>query len=920
MSSLTLRLRPSRKRRSLSLAALVVVIGVTVMAVVAQAAHWPFYGGDQGRSGNQPLDPGVLPINRVHERTGALEDNVQNSIITTAGSVSARLYAFGVEDPGNAAETGGQAGQVHIHDLESGDHPGDAAAVDVDDGADDADTFRGLNTEGTGNDFRRLEGQGVAFADPTPPGQAPTQLFVVHNDDNQDGTNDISIALVDIASGLERGEQAVPGTDRFTIASSPVFGPQRATSPPERDLFFVARSRAEDPTRGECAPPADPCEAAMTRLFKITITNPASPSATGAGVTSVVVPAGNPLASPSLANLTTTEGSGDAATRSTELYVVQGGNGGNVYTFEADSLAPGPAVDLASDGDAQTVSVPVNSDGSTPASAQALFVAVGESAFGVPERVPNQSTRVYRLQVVANPNGVDTLAPATTGDPAQPTGTSNQLAGSPAAALAVDVRADDPEAGGNVVVTTSRNLFVLEANDLRNGDRLTFSDDRSPGGNGFSRNTAAVSGGLGFVSQDDGRPLTIGLGDAQPVADDQFNEFESHLSSTFSLGQPSISARFVQFGSSNGAFVYRASLPRPVGEQPPPPVGVAVTDASINEGDSGTRQLTFTVSLSGASTRPVTVDYDTADDTATAGSDYTAASGTVTFAAGETSKSVNVDIIGDTVDEDAERFFVNLSNPSGGARLTDAQGVGAIIDDDEPTPPAEQAPARTTVVVGDTGIAEGDSGRRNAVFTLALSQAASGPSTVAFATVNGTAVAGEDYVATAGTVTFARGETTKTVSVPVNGDVRFEPDETFELRLSRPSGIDIARGTGTGTIANDEDAPIVRKKPGVVATVTPRRDATFPYRFRAVGRVVLPTGVTRAQGCGAGVVSVQYKVGKKTISTRRTTLKRDCRFTIRTTFSLPKRLQGGRLKVTIRFAGNKFLLRGDAKTRFVRAG
>ncbi|HEX6625089.1 MAG TPA: Calx-beta domain-containing protein, partial [Pyrinomonadaceae bacterium] len=109
---------------------------------------------------------------------------------------------------------------------------------------------------------------------------------------------------------------------------------------------------------------------------------------------------------------------------------------------------------------------------------------------------------------------------------------------------------------------------------------------------------------------------------------------------------------------------------------------LSVGDASLTEGDAGTQALTFTVSLSAASGRAVSVAYATADQTAAAGSDYDAATGTVNIAAGATSATFDVIVRGDTTDEPDETFLVNLSNPSN-ATIGDAQGVGTILDNDD---------------------------------------------------------------------------------------------------------------------------------------------------------------------------------------------------------------------------------------------
>lgn len=113
--------------------------------------------------------------------------------------------------------------------------------------------------------------------------------------------------------------------------------------------------------------------------------------------------------------------------------------------------------------------------------------------------------------------------------------------------------------------------------------------------------------------------------------------------------------------------------------------------------------------------------------------------------------------------------------------------------------------AQTTLSITDASVTEGDSGTTNAVFTVTLSGANNQTVTVAYQTADGTAtIAGGDYQAASGTLTFAPGETTKNITVLVNGDTKFEADETFSVNLSNAVNTTIARASGTGTIRNDD--------------------------------------------------------------------------------------------------------------------
>jgi len=254
-------------------------------------------------------------------------------------------------------------------------------------------------------------------------------------------------------------------------------------------------------------------------------------------------------------------------------------------------------------------------------------------------------------------------------------------------------------------------------------------------------------------------------------------------------------------GTSAGNFILNGA---PAGGGAPPAAlpQIAVADVSVAEGDAGTKVLTFAVDLSKAAGGPVTVRYATADGTAVAGSDFAAASGTLTFAAGETRKTVSVTVLGDTVVEGNEGFLLNLSGASG-ATLARGSATGTILDDDAAPAPAPVPPGLT---VGDAAITEGNSGSKILNFTVKLSKAAAGPVTVRYATADGTAAAGSDYTATSGILTFAAGETSKTVAVAVLGDTRVEGVETFSLLLSAPSGATLKDATGVATIRDNDVA------------------------------------------------------------------------------------------------------------------
>lgn len=221
---------------------------------------------------------------------------------------------------------------------------------------------------------------------------------------------------------------------------------------------------------------------------------------------------------------------------------------------------------------------------------------------------------------------------------------------------------------------------------------------------------------------------------------------------------------------------------------------ISITNATpVTEGQSGTTEATFTVTLSEPSDQTVTVDFVTANGSAAAGSDYQTASGTLTFTPGETSQTVTVQVNGDRRGETNETFFVTLSNATN-APIDDGQGVGTIVDD-EPR-----------ISVSDVTMAEGPRNQTTLfTFTVTLSAPYDQPVTVSYRTVNGTAKSGEDYIAQSGTLTFAPGETTKTISIAVKGDSKRESNETFYLDLfGLSTNALFTKNRGIGTILNDD--------------------------------------------------------------------------------------------------------------------
>ena len=226
----------------------------------------------------------------------------------------------------------------------------------------------------------------------------------------------------------------------------------------------------------------------------------------------------------------------------------------------------------------------------------------------------------------------------------------------------------------------------------------------------------------------------------------------------------------------------------------------AVTEFSLGdvaqaEGNAGTTAFVFTVSRTD-STAPAAVDWSTAPGTASAPADFTAvAATTLAFAAGEATRQVTIDVVGEGLFETNEDFTVNLSNPSAGWSIGDGQGLGTIQNDD----------AQPSIAIGDVAGFEGNAGNTPFTFTVALSNPSSLPVTVSAQSADDTAIAPGDYTANGPqTLTFAPGVTAQPFTVQVAGDTGVEPNEVFRVNLSAETGGTLADAQALGTIQNDD--------------------------------------------------------------------------------------------------------------------
>ncbi|MBE9235079.1 hypothetical protein IQ227_03230 [Anabaena aphanizomenioides LEGE 00250] len=379
---------------------------------------------------------------------------------------------------------------------------------------------------------------------------------------------------------------------------------------------------------------------------------------------------------------------------------------------------------------------------------------------------------------------------------------------------------------------------------------------------------------------------------------------------------------------------------------------ISINDVTVTEGNSGTKTANFAVTLSHPSTQTITVAYQTSNISATAGTDYIAQTGTITFNPGETSKTASIVVNGDIAVEANETFKVTLSTPVN-ATIADAEGIGTINNDDTavtviatdaaagetlngttpnlgvftltrqgitnniltvnlsitgtgingtdytsiPATATFAANSTTTTVtvtptddiifegnetatltvltgtgytvgatnsstitiadnetqptisINDVTLTEGNSGTKTANFAVTLSHPSTQTITVAYQTSDISATAGTDYIAQTGTITFNPGETSKTASIVVNGDIAVEANDTFKVTLSTPVNATIADAEGIGTINNDDIPTLTVNNLTVVEGLD--NNAIISFNLNAVSNQAVSVNYSTTAGTAA---------------------------------------------------------------------
>ncbi len=398
-------------------------------------------------------------------------------------------------------------------------------------------------------------------------------------------------------------------------------------------------------------------------------------------------------------------------------------------------------------------------------------------------------------------------------------GAANTFA-TPATALSVAVGDFNSDGKADLAATIINNNVILVYLGDGQGNFGSPASLKSGGANSLvvgdfnadGNSDLATANGSGTISVLLGNGLG-GFASAITYLTGGFNTISLTSGDFNSDGHPDLAA--ANFGA---AF----AIPKPnnvsvlINRCPAPPLSqpiLSINDVTLTEGDSGISSATFSVNLSAPSSKTVSVSFYSAPQDATKDVDYQTTLGRITFEPGTTSKTITVQIIGDTLDEFDEQFSVLLAYPLN-ANVSKGGGNGTILDNDPPP----------NVSISDISVLEGNSGTTSAIFTVILSTASGKPISVEYVTADGTATSGSDYVSKSGNVMVLPGAISSTIAIQVNGDTMVESDETFLVNLTGVVNAMIGRGQGVATILNDDSAMQLSSATYTVNEDTPRVD------------------------------------------------------------------------------------------------
>lgn len=393
------------------------------------------------------------------------------------------------------------------------------------------------------------------------------------------------------------------------------------------------------------------------------------------------------------------------------------------------------------------------------------------------------------------------------------------------------VTPEEPEPGS---VSIAQPTYTVS----EDGGSLLVSVSRGGGSAGAVSVTYATANGTAVAGQDytaTNGVLSWAAGESGaktfsiPLINDA--NFEPNETFTISLANPT---NGLELGANATATVTVTSE-----DSQPLPGSVVLGQPTYTVSEDG-NSLLVSVTRGGGTAGAVSVNYATANGTATAGQDYTATSGSLGWAAGEGgAKTFSIPLINDALVEVNETFSISLSGATGGLTLgSPSTATVTITSEDVPAAPGNVQFAQATYSVSETG--------GSLLVSVTRTGGSTGAASISYATANGTASASQDYTATSGTLSWANGDSaTKTFSIPLLNDGLFEGNETFSISLSNPTGgISLgAPASATVTLGSDDLQP------------TLSFTAAALQAQEAIGQAIVT--VTRG-GSTAGAVTVAY--------------------------------------------------------------
>lgn len=377
--------------------------------------------------------------------------------------------------------------------------------------------------------------------------------------------------------------------------------------------------------------------------------------------------------------------------------------------------------------------------------------------------------------------------------------------------------------GGTITFTVSRTGTAVGTETIQ----YATSSGTATSGTDFT----AASNTLTFLTSDTSKTFTVN------TTQDTTYEGNETLTATLSANSAGT------IGTANGTGTINEDDTAP---------SFAVAASSATEGGT----ITFTVTKAGATALAHAVNYASSSGTATQGTDFTGATGTLNFASGDTTRTFTVNTTQDSSVEGNETLTVTLSGPTAGATIGTATATGTIIDDD--------GGSTAVYSIANASATEGGS----ITFTVSRTGTPVGVETIQYATSSGTATSGTDFTAASGTLTFQTSDTSKTFTVSTTGDTTYEANETLTATLSSASAGTISQATATGTINNNDTAPSF-----AINNSSATEGSSVTFTVTKTGSTALTHAVNYATSSGTATSGTDFtaKSGTLTFTSGQTT-------------------------------------------------